>query len=217
MMKTNLKQNANYTYKYNSNFGRHGWIRLTPAYSLKVVDEIISQQSIASRVLDPFCGSGTTALCSAVRGIPAVTTDINPFLVWLTKTKTENYSNSTISNVIKFASSVKESKNTFENYAPPKIHNIERWWTANAVKLFCQLRNSIEINSQNSKIKNILKIAFCRTLIKLSNTSFNHQSMSFKSNQSELNLNADFSSIFYDQVRDVVSGCSTRIETIPEV
>lgn len=41
--------------------------------------------------------------------------------------------------------------------------------------------------------------------------------MSFKSNQSELNLNADYSTIFYDQVRDVVSGCSTRIETIPEV
>lgn len=174
MIVNKLQQRTDYTHKYNRDFGRHGWLRLTPAYSLKVVDELIRQQSKATRVLDPFCGSGTTALCSAVRGIPAVTTDINPFLVWLTKTKTENYNDSTIRNEIKFASSVRESKNTFENYAPPKIHNIERWWTANVIKFFCQLRNSIETDSLNNKIKNILKIAFCRTLIKLSNASFDH-------------------------------------------
>lgn len=84
-------------------------------------------------------------------------------------------------------------------------------------KVFCQLRNSIEINSLNDKIKNILKIAFCRTLIKPSNVSFDNQSMSFNYTQSALNLNADYSSIFNDQVRDVESGCSTSIETIPEV
>ena len=76
-----LQQRTDYTHKYNRDFGRHGWLRLTPAYSLKVVNEIICQQSKASRVLDPFFGSGTTALCSAVRGILAVITDTNPFLV----------------------------------------------------------------------------------------------------------------------------------------
>lgn len=216
-MKTNLKQNADYTFKHNIKYGRHGWIRLTPAYSLKVVDEIIGQHSRTSRVLDPFCGSGTTALCSAIRGLPSVTTDINPFLVWLAKTKTENYDSGTISSALSFASKVSNKNGNAEIDTPPKIHNIGRWWTAKTVTFFCQLRNSIKVNCLNEKVKDILKIAFCRTLIKLSNASFNHQSMSFKSSQSEFNLNFDYSTIFYEEVKYVVRDCGTKIESVPEV
>ena len=43
-------------------------------------------------VLDPFCGTGTTALVCAERGIACDTTDINPFLIWLAKAKARSYS-----------------------------------------------------------------------------------------------------------------------------
>ena len=57
-----LEQRADYTQKLNAESGRHGWPRLTPAYSLKIVDEILSSYDDGSRirVLDPFCGTGTT-------------------------------------------------------------------------------------------------------------------------------------------------------------
>lgn len=212
-----LKQNADYTHKYNANIGRHGWIRLTPAYSVKIVDELINKQSKHSRVLDPFCGSGTTALCSGVLGLNSVTTDINPFLVWLTKTKSANYSNKIANNVYEFASEVASSKSSIDTVTPPKIHNIERWWTENAVKFCCDILCSIESNSLNKKIKDLLKVAFCRTLIKLSNASFNHQSMSFKSKQAELSIDSDYSSIFLDEVKHVLEGCSTEIKNVPDV
>jgi hypothetical protein len=32
-----LRQRADYTHKHNKASGRHGWLRLTPAYSLKIV------------------------------------------------------------------------------------------------------------------------------------------------------------------------------------
>lgn len=217
MTATTLKQKADYTHKYNANIGRHGWIRLTPAYSVKIVDELINKQSKNSRVLDPFCGSGTTALCSGVRGLNSVTTDINPFLVWLAKTKSANYSSNITQRVFDFASSVANPISTIDSVSTPKIYNIERWWTENAINYFCHLRRSIESISQNKKIKDILKIAFCRTLIKLSNASFNHQSMSFKSNQSELFLKSDYSEIFLDEVKHVLSGCTTKIKRVPEV
>ena len=35
-----LRQRADYTHKFNVGAGRHGWLRLTPAYSVKVVEEI---------------------------------------------------------------------------------------------------------------------------------------------------------------------------------
>ena len=36
-----LTQRADYTQKHNAKTGRYGWLRLTPAYSLKVVNEIL--------------------------------------------------------------------------------------------------------------------------------------------------------------------------------
>ena len=82
-----LRQRADYTHKFNAKTGRHGWLRLTPAYSVKVVEEMMRQYEKPLRVLDPFCGTATTALSAAYHGHEGVTTDINPFLVWLGQIK----------------------------------------------------------------------------------------------------------------------------------
>ena len=37
-----MKQRSDYTFKYNKQQGRHGWLRLTPAYSIKLVKEILN-------------------------------------------------------------------------------------------------------------------------------------------------------------------------------
>lgn len=72
--------------------GRHDWLRLMPAYSVKVVEEIIKRYGRSLSVLDPFCGTGTTALSAANHGHDVATTDINPFLTWLARVKTAHYS-----------------------------------------------------------------------------------------------------------------------------
>jgi tRNA/tmRNA/rRNA uracil-C5-methylase (TrmA/RlmC/RlmD family) len=67
------------TFKGNLRSTRYGWLRLTPAYSVHLVGEILDRASVGpGTVLDPFCGTGTTALVCAERGIRAETTDINP-------------------------------------------------------------------------------------------------------------------------------------------
>ena len=52
---TRLRQRADYTQAFNAKTGRHGWLRLTPAYSVKVVEEILSDCDEGVNVLDPFC------------------------------------------------------------------------------------------------------------------------------------------------------------------
>ena len=84
----NLRQRSDYTHKFNAKLGRYGWLRLTPAYSVKMVEEIVSRYGSDLNVLDPFCGTGTTALSAVYHDHKATTTDINPFLVWLAKAKT---------------------------------------------------------------------------------------------------------------------------------
>lgn len=79
--------NQHLTFKANGTQGRHGWLRLTPAYSVHLVEKLVADCKQEDLVLDPFCGTGTTALVCAQAGIPCHTVDINPFLVWLAQVK----------------------------------------------------------------------------------------------------------------------------------
>jgi len=88
-----ITQRSDYTFKYNQKLDRHGWLRLTPAYSVKLVKEIINNIPEDSFILDPFSGTATTGLVAAELGLSAHCFDINPFLIWLGNAKCRNYSN----------------------------------------------------------------------------------------------------------------------------
>ena len=179
-----LRQRSDYTYKFNATAGRHGWLRLTPAYSVRVVEDILDCCIGAEAILDPFCGTGTTALCAATRGLRTATVEINPFLVWLTKAKTAHYSKGTLEEAWEKGIEALHIVATASNgLAPePPMHNIERWWP-DRTRLFLRgLKSSImQVSEDNPATQDLMNIAFCRTLIQLSNAAFNHQSMSFKS------------------------------------
>ena len=208
--KGELRQRADYTHKFNTNTGRHGWLRLTPAYSVKVVEEIMSRYEDPMHVLDPFCGTATTALSAAYHGHGSVTTEINPFLVWLGQAKTARYSDASIASTRKACARVIASvknRGVVPVKAPP-IHNIDRWWTEEALEFLCILRAGIEMASgAGSPERMLLLVAFCRTLIELSNAAFNHQSMSFRNDrQMRLLLDTDMGNVFSEDVRFVLDG-----------
>ena len=210
-----LKQRAEYTQKFNATSGRHGWLRLTPAYSLKIVEEILNRDSPAERVLDPFCGTGTTALSAITHGCHAVTTDINPFLIWLTTAKTRHYSREEVEDTLAaaaYALSLVESAACRSE--PPPIHQIDRWWGPGSLEFLCRLRSAIDVASQGVPANDLLKIAFCRTLIKLSNAAFNHQSMSFKSTDPMLDLEIDRAAMFRVDCDQVCQGAEEKVEGV---
>ena len=215
-----LRQRADYTHKPNLKTGRHGWLRLTPAYSVKVVEEVIEQCGRPMRILDPFCGTATTALSAAYHGHAGVTTDINPFLVWLRRVKVATYS---AENIEATRAAATEAVSLVRHgdlnpVLPPPIHNIERWWPAAALKFLCLLRAAVEQASEpGSAERTLLMVAFCRTLIALSNAAFNHQSMSFKEAPPCLPLDLDMGSIYAEDVRFVLLGAAENPEGSGEV
>ena len=178
-----VRQRADYTQKFNALNGRHGWLRLTPAYSVKIVEEIVSHYDKSVSILDPFCGTGTTALCAVGRGNPATTVDVNPFLAWLARAKTASYSPSALISASKAAQcafDITRSRAVAPAPCPP-IHHVERWWPQGNLELLRYLKSAIsEVSADDDQVADLLHIAFCRTLIKLSNAAFNHQSLSFQ-------------------------------------
>lgn len=220
-LRLQLRQRADYTHKFNAKTGRHGWLRLTPAYSVKVVEEIISLYPAAKSVFDPFCGTGTTALSAANHGHTSATTDINPFLIWLAKAKTAKYSSASISKANKAGRAALDlvARDAVEPASEPPIHNIERWWSNDARRFLCKLKGSIADVCGNSRaVADLLNISFCRTLMQLSNAAFNHQSMSFKDGrQQELGLVTDPASVFLDDLRFVLQGAADNPSGSAEV
>lgn len=177
------RQRAELTFKANAGRGRHGWLRLTPAYSVKVVDALLEEAPEGAAVLDPFSGTATTPLCASVRGLDAVSLDINPFLVWLGNLKLRRYKDSTIGAAANAAlrCTHRTEPSLFESAAPPPIYRIDRWWGPEALAFLCELKAAIQREGGRGRAaSNLLSVAFCRTMIALSNAAFNHQSMSFK-------------------------------------
>ena len=155
---------------------------------MHLVSELLDAEAkVGDCVLDPFCGTGTTALACAERGITSDTTDINPFLLWLTRAKTQSYSVDELATFRHLSEDVAQAIRACEEDPPwiPPIHQIEKWWEEPTIKALGRAKNSIASaeSSVGGKAIDLLKIAFCRTLIAGANISFGHQSMSFRKEQ----------------------------------
>lgn len=173
---------AELTFKHNTNHGRHGWLRLTPAYSVKLVNDILFDRVGHLRVLDPFSGTGTTALSAAMRGHRASAVDLNPFLVWLAQAKTAIYDTETLRAAARRARQVSAlAASNGPPSQPPPIYDVNRWWHSDNLDYLCRTKGAIDkLEAEPGPVRDLLLVAFCRALIALSNAAFNHQSMSFK-------------------------------------
>ena len=169
------------TFKANQMRGRHAWLRLTPAYSVQMVEELVAHCSQDALVLDPFCGTGTTALACAERGIACHTIDINPFLVWLTQAKCAFYPPEEIeaANAALASALAGLDASGHESWTPP-IADIHKWWDQGTLDLVAQLFESMTAAALSEPTRNLLRVTFCRAVIELAAVSFGHQSMSFK-------------------------------------
>lgn len=177
-------QHERLTFKGNVRKARYGWLRLTPAYSVHLVAELLDKHAGPdSVVLDPFCGTGTTALVCAERGVACDTTDINPFLLWLATAKSRPYTAAELARVATVGASVLRALHATGTPAwLPSLHQIEKWWdegTLHAIgRAFAVIRRAAE--KESAPVTDLLKLIFCRTMIDCANVSFGHQSMSFK-------------------------------------
>ncbi len=210
---SSVRQNADLTFKLNQHFGRHGWLRLTPAYSVKLVSEILAASDSGIRVLDPFSGTGTTPLCAAYAGNDGVGVEINPFLTWLAKAKLASYRPScihaareTLLNLIDRASQ-EDSKSV----APPPIHNVGRWWNPEPLDFLCKFKAALEETApEEGPVRDLLLVVFCRLVIKFSNAAFNHQSMSFKDKVATGDSGKEQQALLFNTEPDL--DCSARAE-----
>ncbi|HKO92738.1 MAG TPA: hypothetical protein VJU61_16400 [Polyangiaceae bacterium] len=172
------------TFRGNLAGTRHAWLRLTPAYSVRLVSGLLTASGAADPpFLDPFCGTGTTLLACTEHALDCDTVDINPFLIWLARSKVGNYTNSQLAEAQRGVARMRRAALREHGRAAwtPPIHRIERWWGPATLAALSRSFASFDQLSQNCSrpAANLLRLAFCQALIERSRAHFGHQSMSF--------------------------------------
>ncbi len=77
------------TARHNDALPALDWYLMPEAFSAPLVDAAIREYGLgpAAVVLDPFSGTGTTALLAKLRGLRGVGVEANPFLAWAARAK----------------------------------------------------------------------------------------------------------------------------------
>lgn len=178
------------TFRGNLRSTRHGWLRLTPAYSVELVRELVAARSRPDLpVLDPFCGTGTTLTACAEQGIACHTVDINPFLRWLAEAKSRPYTAADLNKARALVTDMARAaaKGSAQEWVPP-LHNIEKWWDEQTLAALS--RAFAELSGKRGKARDLAALAFCRSLVDAGNVSFRHQSMSFRTRDGAADVGA---------------------------
>lgn len=205
-----IKQNSHLTFKYNKSLGRHGWLRLTPAYSVRMVEQIISGLDYSPEcVLEPFSGTGTTELVCANKNIPSVAYDVNPFLVWLANMKCAVYDPDIIKQLFESAERIIEAVQDICPCDYPHLYNIGKWWHNRQLDYLSRIKAAVW-EEKNNQVSGLLKIIFCRMVIALSNVAFNHISTSFSGSEDSCNFTDE------DGNSMLLSFCKMIADTITE-
>ena len=71
----------------------HRWCVFPHSFTSELVHGLIEEWGLTEkdRILDPFCGAGTTPLAAKEKGIPATGYDLSPFAVFAAKVKLADY------------------------------------------------------------------------------------------------------------------------------
>ena len=128
------------------------WRRFKEAFTPEIVYRAVHESAIpVSTCLDPFGGSGTTALCAQFLGIHPITAEVNPFLADLIEAKLASYNSDRLASdlgaVIRRATEIRLTSRTFsylpKTFVQPGID--DRWlFNRDVAKEIFRIRCAIE-------------------------------------------------------------------------
>ena len=158
-----LKNGGFSNYADTVSLARHRWYYYKEGFSPLLVDRAINEVGLKDNeiVLDPFNGSGTTTLSSAIKGYKSVGIEVNPFTAFLSDAKLKSASLSEIDKWFfkVFSSSKKQNKSELLGYSTfSKKETLEKWLFNDSILNAFEggWRSASEISSYN--IRKLIKL-----------------------------------------------------------
>lgn len=129
------------------------------------------------RILDPFCGSGTTLVEGILNNMHSVGIDLNPIAYIISRAKSSKYSLEELSDLqnfilefqLKFSDGLFSKKYFYNNTITiPDFPNRKHWFQENVAYELAVLRRIID-EIKNEKTRMLLYCAFSKIIVKVSN------------------------------------------------
>jgi site-specific DNA-methyltransferase (cytosine-N4-specific) len=121
----------------------------------KFINELSSEGDL---ILDPFCGSGVSAVEALINNRNYVGYDINPLAVLIAKVRTTPISTERAFKLLELI-----LKQDVKDYEIPKFPNIEYWFDEDVIEELAKLK-AIIFSIEDINLQNLFKVAFSETI-----------------------------------------------------
>jgi len=139
-----------------------------------------------SKILDPFCGSGTTLVESMNAGIDSVGIDLHPLAALIAKVKTTPISADLLA--IGKEISISAQKRVAEQAVSiPEIPNVDHWFQKHIQIALAALISEINL-IEDSDISDALKVAFSSIVVRVSNQDSDTRYAAIEKNVTQVDL-----------------------------
>lgn len=147
----------------------HRWCVFPHSFTSELVHGLIDEWSLDEndRILDPFCGAGTTLLAAKEKGIPATGYDLSPFAVFSSRVKINDYSSQKLNEDWReLKDSIDPSK--WNGASRPYSELIKKALPGHLLGAFDSIHNRIEDLNVKKTSRDFFKMALFSTLPKYS-------------------------------------------------
>ena len=198
--------NKNYDFKGENYSTYYPNLHKYPATMLPQIGiEIFKELKISKhRLLDPYCGTGSSILAGMVSGFSELHGfDINPLAVLIAKAKYTKL------NAKKLFNYKKEVKKAFlckrKNVQPPSVTNIHFWFSKKAIKNLSIIKNILLKKIDNKKYQPLFWLAFSETVRSVSYTRNNEFKLYRMSEEKRKLFNPDVLDLYFKYLDKILS------------
>ena len=205
-----------------TNFGSdvlpfQGWQKFKEAFAPELILRAIDESSRqVHTLLDPFGGSGTSALAAQFAGVSPITAEVNPYLCDLIEAKLSTY------NVQTLERDVADMVRRIERLVRPDSHNSSfqqwlpstfvepgvngRWIFSSSLAGYISAVLSASNDVEDETNRRLIRVVIGGTLVGLSNVRVSGKGRRYRSNwNSREKTAADASAVFCEALRAAVS------------
>lgn len=189
------------------NLPRHRWYYYKEGFSPFLVDNAIEKLNLSKTdiIVDPFNGSGTVTLSSAMNGIQSIGVEVNPFTAFIAKTKVKNV------DITDFDLGCELILDKKKKSKPSKLSNFSTFsedskkdkWLFNK-DVLNSYQTAFDVSKQfgNSDLKDILKLSLITSIMANANVRRDGKCLRYKNEWKNLAYNKDS---FYDSLEKKLS------------
>lgn len=155
---SNLKFNGNWSFRLTRNDNMHEY---PSTFVYAIPANFINSLGLQGElVLDPFGGTGQTAVEAIKRGCKAITSDVNTFACLCARAKLTYLSPEKRERLRRIS---KDKLLDYEELEPPKVDNIEKWFHTNTLKELCRIWKYVK-HQRDETVRQFLTVSFSAIL-----------------------------------------------------